>query len=143
MNPRKKASEYARVILSTGWTAEDACRIYANSREPNPVALVSMPICSNAEIRHRASKLIAEAIAELPTALGLLRVARCPDQDCVDGVTVSGVECCNRPHVRENGEAECCGCPDPVPGPCQWCAERAALVGIQCLESETEQESNR
>lgn len=74
-------------------------------------------------------------------ALELLRVARCPDLHCdgygttVQMVDVTVAACCR----SLLGDGSCCGnavpelSQEPAPAPCQWCHERAELLGDETL----------
>lgn len=80
----------------------------------------------------RAAKASADHAAlqaENERLRGLLAAARCPDLECDGhGTTVVGQVCCGQGYSNGYGEMECCGQPDPEPGPCQWCDERAKAV---------------
>lgn len=71
-----------------------------------------------ARLYREERELTAEQNAKLEAVLGLLKVARCPDQNCDSkGTTWLGN------HEMEDGSVE------PELHPCQWCHERdAALI---------------
>ena len=54
---------------------------------------------------------MAELIEELDLAVGLLEVARCPNENCMEGTI---------PHQVDENEWE--------PEQCQWCHERDQLI---------------
>ena len=82
----------------------------------------------NAKFMSRADPTtITELLRERDALLGLLGVARCPDQNCDNkGTTMEPIQVC----CRRGDDNGCCGDPeiDFDAAPCQWCHERTALI---------------